>query len=68
MAIEVIGTIVPKNNGDFSVVDTPHIGHNGGRLVDFIPVCLTQEEYNALVDAGAMNPKTPYMIVAGDSG
>ena len=67
MAIEVIGTIVPKNNGDFPVVDTPHIGHNGGRLADFIPVCLTQEAYNALEAAGQINTKTPYLIIAGDT-
>lgn len=62
MAIEVIGEIVPKNNGKFAIIRAEHILCNGGRLSEFLPVKLTQEEYDALVASGQMNPNTPYCI------
>ena len=38
------------------------IEHDGDRLYDRMPVCLTQAEYNALVAAGKHNVDTPYLI------
>lgn len=68
MAIEVIGTVKPKNGGDFPVAESVDVWHNGIPLADFIPVKLTQAEYDALEAAGKVNPNTPYHIKVGDTG
>lgn len=38
------------------------VAHNDLPLSDCMPVCLTLEEYEALVAAGTYNPNTPYLI------
>lgn len=63
MAIELIAKIKPKNNGGFPLVDAIDIEYKEGRLTDYMPIALTQEEYNALKDSGKLNPKTPYLII-----
>lgn len=62
MAIEVIGTVKPKNGGQFPVAESMDVWHNGIPMADFIPVKLTQDEYDALAAAGKINPNTPYYI------
>lgn len=67
MAIELISKIKPKNNGTFPLVDAIDIEYKDGRITDYMPVYLTEEEYNALKVAGKLNPKTPYFIIEADS-
>lgn len=38
------------------------IEHDGDKLSDRMPVCLTQAEYDALIAAGTYNEDTPYLI------
>lgn len=38
------------------------IEHDGDKLSDRMPVCLTQAEYDALVASGKVNEDTPYLI------
>ena len=63
MALPLADKIKPKNNGSFALVDAVDIEHNGVRLSEIWPVYLTQEEYDALVAAGKMNPNTYYVIL-----
>lgn len=62
MAIELIAKIKPKNGGSFAMVDAEDVAYKDGRLIDYMPVCLTQEEYDALVADGNINENTPYLI------
>lgn len=50
-------------SGDFAVANAKHIAYKDGRLTDYMPVKLTQAEYDALVASGEVNEKTPYFIV-----
>ena len=70
MAIEVIATIKPKNNGDFPIVEAQDVSvdNNGTRLDAFlgaIPkiIPITQEDYNALA---SYEKDALYMIVEED--
>ena len=67
MPIELIDKIKPKNGQAFTLVDAEDVEFKGGRLSEYIPVALTQEEYNALAEAGQINAKTPYMIVRDET-
>lgn len=62
MAIELISEIKPKNGGDFPMVNANYIAYKDGRLPEYMPVFLTQAEYDALAAAGEINPNTPYHI------
>ena len=62
MAIELISKIKPKGGGTFAMVDAEDVEYKGGRLPDFMPVCLTQAEYDALVTEDKINETTPYLI------
>lgn len=64
----MIGTLKPKNGGDFPVAAAEHISYKDGRLAEYMPVALTQADYDALVEAGKINEKTPYLIVESDDG
>lgn len=66
MAIELIDEIKPKNNGDFHMVRAEYVAYGDGRLPDYMPICLSQEEYDALKAADNLNPLTPYLIVSDD--
>lgn len=74
MAIEVISTIKPKNNGTFPIVEAKDISvdENGMRLDEKLATILhlipkTQTEYNALVAAGTIEKDALYLIVEEDS-
>lgn len=62
MAIELISKIKPKGGGTFAMVDAEDVEFKGKRLSDFMPVCLTQAEYDALVAEDKVNDTTPYLI------
>lgn len=66
MAIELISKIKPKNNGDFAIADAEDIAYKEGRLPDYMPIPLTQEEYDSLKASGQLNANTPYLIIEGD--
>ena len=66
MAIELIDKIKPKNGGKFPMVDAEDVACGDARLSDYLPVFLTQAEYDALAAAGGLNPKTPYLIKKED--
>jgi hypothetical protein len=68
MAIELISKIKPKNNGTFAMVDASDVEMpDGSRLSDMIFKTITEEEYEALKNAGELNETTLYMIVESDS-
>jgi hypothetical protein len=60
MALKIYDTIEPQ--GPYPAVNAEHVSYQGKSLVDFIPVVMTQAEYNALVEADAVNPDTIYFI------
>ena len=63
MAIPVNGKLKPRNDADFALIDAQHIEYEGGRLPDFLPLCVTQEEYDRLKRLGQLNDNTPYLII-----
>ena len=66
MAIEITGKFKPKNGKTFAIVDAADVEMpNGGRLPDYMPVAITQADYDKLVADGTVNEKTPYLIVEG---
>lgn len=68
MAIELISKIKPKNNGAFAIVDAADVEMpDGRRLSEMVFTVKTQEEYDALVEAGEVDETTLYMIVESDS-
>lgn len=62
MAIELIAKIKPKNNGNFPMVDAEDVAYKEGRIADYMPICLSRAEYEALVAEGNINNTTPYLI------
>lgn len=76
MAIELIGTIKPKNNGNFPMVDAEDVDIGGGRRLDavlpavygdqtgvVVPTTLiTQAEYDTLLDDNAVEEGRLYLI------
>lgn len=60
MAINISGKFKP--NGEFALVDAEDIAYKNGRLPDFLPVILSQDEYDALVASGEINETTLYLI------
>lgn len=62
MSIELIDKIKPKNGGSFPIVEAEDVAYQGKRIPDFLPVVITQEEYDALVAAGTVNEDTLYFI------
>lgn len=48
-------------DGEMSIT-SDDVAHNDNPLSECMPVCLTLEEYQALVAAGKDNPNTPYLI------
>ena len=66
MAVRVPGTIVPYNE-NYPAVNAEHVGMpDGTRLDKALPVPLTQEAYDALKEAGALENRI-YFIVEEDS-
>ena len=68
MAIEITGKFKPKSGKTFSIIDAVDVEMpDGGRLPDYMPVAITQEDYDKLVANGTVNNKTPYLIIEGDA-
>lgn len=63
MAIGITDKLKPKNNAKFAIIDAEDIAYNGGKLPDFMPVCLTETDYNELKAIGKLNANTPYLII-----
>ena len=61
MAVKVQAPIEPYNDTYF-VADAQHIGHEGKPLPKFLPVPVTQAEYDAMVEAGTVDDETMYFI------
>ena len=65
MPIIIKEQIKPQEDiSKFPIVDAEYISYLGSWLSEFLPVVLTQEEYDALEEK---NPHTPYFIIAGDT-
>ena len=60
MAIAITGKFKPK--GGFALMDAEDVEYQGNRLPDFLPVPVTQAEYDAMVEAGTVNENTFYFI------
>ena len=63
MAIGITDKFKPKNDANFALMDAEDIEFQDGRLPDYIPICLTQEKYDALKASGNLSANTPYLIV-----
>lgn len=63
MSIGITDKFKPKNGADFALMDAEDVAYKTGRLTDFLFKCLTEEEYNALKNAGQLNENTPYLII-----
>ena len=64
MSIPITDKFKPKGAGGYALMDAEDIDFKDGRLTDYMPVPLTQAEYNAMEAAGTLNPRTPYLIVS----
>ena len=64
MPIPITDKFKPKGAGGFSLMDAEDIDFRDGRLTDYMPVILTQVEYDAMEAAETLNPLTPYLIVS----
>ena len=53
-SIELISGITPKNNGTFPLVRAKDVDVNGETLLNYIPIILTQDEYDILVGGGTI--------------
>lgn len=53
MPLIVYDKIKPEKAGD-AIMDAMDVDVNGETLLNFIPIILTQEEYNTLVDGGTI--------------
>lgn len=53
MPLLIYDTIQPTG-GEFPAVKAKDVDVNGEALLNFIPIILTQEEYNTLVDGGTI--------------
>lgn len=63
MPIYLIDKVKPKNNGSFAMADAEDIAYKNGRLPDYMPVALTQAEYDALDADNKLCETTPYLII-----
>ena len=68
MAIsELTGFLKYKDeNGDIkilrSIVDAEDVVYKEGKLTDYLPICITQADYDKLCDDGTVIPTKPYLI------
>jgi hypothetical protein len=53
MPLIVYDKIKPEKDGD-AIMDAQDVDVDGETLLNFIPIILTQEEYNTLVDGGTI--------------
>lgn len=53
MPLIVYDKIKPETDGD-AIMDAKDVDVDGETLLNFIPIILTQEEYNTLVDGGTI--------------
>lgn len=67
MSVEVIGKIVPKNNGKFFLMDAANIEHEGKSLLNAIPIPVSQSKYEELKAAGEIDDERYYVIVVEDA-
>lgn len=61
-----VNGVTPDKNGN-ALVEAKHITYKDGKLPDYMPVAVTQEEYDKMVADGTINERTPYLIVEGES-
>lgn len=55
-------TINGKDLSTDIIITAEDVGYNNGRLSDFLPVIVSQDEYDALVASGSVNETTLYLI------
>lgn len=61
-SVEVSSGMKPAGKNTFPLLQAKDVAYKEGRLPDFLPIFLTQEEYDALLAAGEINENTPYFI------
>lgn len=67
MSIPISDKFKPKGIGGFALVDAEDIEYKGGRLPDFLPELISQEDYNALEQAGDVVMTKPYFVPKGSA-
>ena len=60
MPLIIYDTFAP--DGDYPAVKAEDVEYQGKRLPSLLPVCVTQEEYDAMVADGTINDDTLYFI------
>lgn len=63
MAIPINDKLKPRNDAGFAIVDANDVEYQNGRLPDFLPICVTQDQYDAWRRQGKLNDNTPYLII-----
>lgn len=67
MALKVFDTLAPQ--GEYPAVKAKDVempdGTRLSKLPDYMPVAITQADYDKLVAEGKVNENTPYLIVEG---
>ena len=53
-SIEIISGLTQKGEGTFPLVRARDVDVNGETLLNYIPIILTQSEYDTLVDGGTI--------------
>lgn len=53
-SIELISGLTQKNNQTFPLVRAKDVDVNGETLMNYIPIILTQEEYNVIANGGTI--------------
>lgn len=62
MPIRLKDKIKPDKEGLFAIVDAEDVAYKEGKLTDFIPQPLTEEQYYNLKSQGLIKDETPYLI------
>lgn len=69
MSIALPDKIKPANGQAFPLVDAQDVEMGDGkRLPDALPVPLTQEAYNAMLERGEVDDTTVYLIYRSEEG
>lgn len=53
-SVRLTSGITQKGDGDFPLMRAKDVDVNGETLLNFLPIILTQEEYNTLVGGGTI--------------
>lgn len=65
MSIPISDKFKPKGVGGYALMDADDIDYKEGRLTDYMPIAVTQTDYNKMKADGTLSTTNPYLIVEG---